>query len=219
MIDSDLREFAKRAKEEGVKSKSAFVRWFRTDKGGSASQDRLHQAWNISDTVVDETLKIQKELEVIYHAQSSDDTNTNKLKKEYQLKYTYGSFILNKDEKISSVLSRENVPNDYGIYIVYSVKDDVEKIIYIGKSGTLQNNGAFKSQGLNGRLKAVGEKNISRNVYFQNVIREHDFDCLKFEWIVTVNDLEIEIPALAESIFLQEYFNENIVLPLLNKSI
>jgi len=218
MTDRDLRKFAKKAKDEGVKSKSAFVRWFRMDKGGSASQDRLHQAWNTYTTNMG-TLEVKTEAVESCKTKSSKDINTNKLKKEYQSKYISGSFILNKDENIASVLSRENVPNEYGIYIIYSVKDNNENIIYIGKSGTMQNNGGFKHQGLSGRLKAVGEKNVSRNIYFQNTIREYNLDYLKFEWIVTVNDLEVEIPALVESIFLQEYFNENKALPLLNKSI
>jgi len=42
---------------------------------------------------------------------------------------------------------------------------------------------------------------------------------VNFVFNTTVNDLEVEIPALVESIFLQEYFNENEALPLLNKSI
>jgi len=44
--DTELRNFARKAEEEGIKSKSSFLRWFRDDKQLSASQDRLYDAWD-----------------------------------------------------------------------------------------------------------------------------------------------------------------------------
>ena len=137
----------------------------------------------------------------------------------YTKKYNNGTFYLNKNEHISHALNSYNVPNKYGVYLIYSVKDNIEKIIYIGKSGTLQNDGTFKTQGIAGRLKAVGKNNIPRNIYFQDIIKEYDFDKLKFLWIVTVEENVIEIPALVEAKLLQSYFDDNNVLPLLNKNI
>lgn len=137
----------------------------------------------------------------------------------YTSKYQHGSFYLHIGEDIRQVLIQNNVPNSYGVYIIYSIENNKENIIYIGKSGTMQNNGTFKTQGIAGRLKAVGSNNIPRNIYFQDILEKYNFKKLKFLWIVTVNNSDIEIPALVESKLLQLYFNDNKVLPLLNKSI
>ncbi len=102
----------------------------------------------------------------------------------------YGFFYLNKGEKIEKVLIENSVPNQYGVYIIYSVENNHEDIIYIGKAGTMTSNGAFKSQGIKNRLKAVGANNIARSIYFQEVIQEFGFDKLKFVWIVTFDELE-----------------------------
>jgi len=44
--DIVLRQFARKAEKEGIKSKSSFLRWFRDIEQQSASQNRLYKAWN-----------------------------------------------------------------------------------------------------------------------------------------------------------------------------
>lgn len=46
MHDKELREYALKAEKEGIKNKSRFLRWFRDIKQRSASQERLHKAWD-----------------------------------------------------------------------------------------------------------------------------------------------------------------------------
>ena len=135
---------------------------------------------------------------------------------KYQILYRSGMFYLNKNEIINTIVRENNVPNDYGIYIIYSLKNNLEEIIYIGKSGTMINDGSFKKQGIKKRLTKKQE-NIVRKKYFQDVIHDNKFDKLKFLWIVTFDDKNKEIPSLSEAKMIQAYFNEYRRLPLLNK--
>lgn len=131
----------------------------------------------------------------------------------------YGFFYLNQGEKIEKVLTENDVPNQYGVYIIYSVKADQEDIIYIGKAGTMMTDGEFKSQGIKNRLKAVGTNNVPRNIYFQDVMKEFGFDKLKFVWIVTLDDSKKELPAYSEAKLIQLYYDYYHKLPMLNKGI
>ena len=135
----------------------------------------------------------------------------------YLDKNKHGFFYLYKGEKIEQVLAENNVPNQYGVYIIYSINGNQKDIVYIGKAGTMMTDGTFKKQGIRNRLKAVGTDNIPRSVYFQNIIEEFGFDKLKFVWIVTFYELEKEIPAYTEARLIQSYYSRHNKLPLLNK--
>ncbi len=139
--------------------------------------------------------------------------------KSYKLRNEHGFFYLNKEKKIEKVLTENNVPNQYGVYIIYSVKDSQEELIYIGKAGTIATNGDFKRQGIKDRLKAVTTNNMQRGKYFQQeVIQKYGFDKLKFVWIVTFDDTRKELPACSEAKLMQLYYDDYHELPMLNKS-
>ena len=89
-------------------------------------------------------------------------------------------------------------------------------IIYIGKSGTMINDGTFESQGIAKRLTKK-QNSLPRNVYFQNVIKEYKFEKLEFLWITTFDEICQEIPSLTEAKMIQAYFSQYKKLPLLNK--
>lgn len=150
---------------------------------------------------------------------NSSNIGVEKLIENFKLRYHYGVFYLDREKKIEKALNENNVPNQYGVYVIYSVKDGQEELIYIGKSGTMISDGTFKNQGIRNRLKAVGEKNIPRSIYFQNVIQKYELDKLKFVWIVTFDDTNEEIPAYIEAKLLQTYYDNNKKLPILNKGI
>ena len=139
--------------------------------------------------------------------------------KHYLLRNKYGIFYLDKEEKIEKVLIENDVPNQYGVYIIYSAKAGQEDLIYIGKSGTMMTDGEFKSQGIKNRLKAVTTNNVSRGKYFQQVMQEYGFDKLKFIWIVTFDDTRKELPAYIETKLIQLYYDHHHKLPILNKGI
>ncbi len=135
---------------------------------------------------------------------------------EYTSLNQSGILELNKDENINNIVAQNNVPNSYGIYIIYSIKDSVKEIIYIGKSGTMVNNGTFKQQGIRKRLGRK-QNNKPRHIYFQDIIKEYKFEKLEFLWITTFDEMHHEIPSLSEAKMLQAYFNQYKKLPLLNK--
>jgi len=127
-----------------------------------------------------------------------------------------GKFELKINENINKIIKEKQVPNSYGIYIIYSIKKLSKDIIYIGKSGTMINNGTFRNQGIAERLTKK-QNGVVRKIYFQNIIKKFEFEKLEFLWIITFDEQHKEIPSLSEAKMIQAYFNQNKKLPLLNK--
>ena len=227
--DRTLRKFAREAQEKGIKTKSAFVKWFRTVKKQSAAMDRLHKAWKLSESDIHTPLNpaIQKNGLLVEAITGLKDENLYlsvnpdefEILNRYLSDYRNGSFYLLRNENISKVMNENDVTDQSGIYIISAIKDDSKKIIYIGKAGSMTTNGTLKSQGIKGRLKNVGTKNVSRNIIFQQVIKENNYDKLEFIWIVTFDEVHKQLPAYIEAKLLQTYYEKVGVLPHLNKSI
>ncbi|WP_281950848.1 hypothetical protein [Nitrosophilus kaiyonis] len=131
--------------------------------------------------------------------------------------FEQGNLILNKNENINEIVKKENVPNKYGVYVIYSVKNGQKEVIYIGKSGTLCSNG-FRKQGIKKRL-TMKQRKMSRKEFFQKVISENDYDSLYFEWYVTYENGKGILPFLMESELLAAYFYTYRKLPKLNRCI
>lgn len=110
------------------------------------------------------------------------------------------------------------VPEKYGVYLIYGVKGDQRQLVYVGKSGTLLANGQWKSQGLCRRLLAK-QGGKRRHVYFRERLAEKGFSHLSIHWVVTVNSDCTVLPAKAEADLLQIYFNKFGKLPPWNRSI
>ena len=130
----------------------------------------------------------------------------------------HGSFTLRKDEKISQRCREEGVSDKPGVYLIYGLHRSEHKLLYVGKAGTLQQDGTFKKQKLLGRLNAV-QDGIPRQRFFQEQIEHLDLDALVFNWFVTFSQQVRVIPAKAELDLLQAYFDEYHKLPLWHKTI
>jgi len=100
----------------------------------------------------------------------------------------------------------------YGIYVVR--KRGCNNVLYIGRSGTLDNNGNFKGQDIPKRLKAMRKSGMKANEYFEKLYEREGN--LLIEYIVLPKNGRPS-PALVEAILLQAYFNENQKLPPKNK--
>ncbi|WP_306350998.1 hypothetical protein [Flavobacterium sp. '19STA2R22 D10 B1'] len=113
-----------------------------------------------------------------------------------------------------------NAPeNASGIYLVYSVVDDVKELIMVGSSGTIQNNGELKSR--NGGLydKIVNGHQfgkMGRKYSWPMQMEKENFDALEVYWYETVNEHNKEIPTYAEAFVLQQFFAANQRLPKWN---
>ena len=104
-----------------------------------------------------------------------------------------------------------NVQMSYGIYAICDSGN--QQVLYIGKGGTIQNDGKFKNQNLNGRLKAPRGTYNNSYLYFQNVMTEKTFDSLI---LLVIYSNPNNPPAYIESISLLKYLNQNNCLPMLN---
>jgi len=130
---------------------------------------------------------------------------------------THGRFVLRLDDALRKTVREAHVPNEYGVYLVYAGPRCAEYPIYIGKSGTMKQDGSWKTQGLAGRLIARQGK-VSRPEFFQNVIRERGYQALSFLWFVTHDGERGLLPCLVEAQLLQRFYERRRRLPLLNEA-
>ena len=102
------------------------------------------------------------------------------------------------------------IPNTPGVYIIYNSKGE---IVYIGKAGTINQDGTFKKQGLRRRLNNQ-HHGMRREDYFISKIEENNLDHIIIKWY-EVNPRVI--PGSAEGMLIQEYFNKHGELPPWNE--
>jgi hypothetical protein len=94
--------------------------------------------------------------------------------KNLQERCAHGEFRLRRGESINEAVLRNDVPNKPGVYLIFDT-GDLECPIYIGKAGTMNQDGSWKAQGIKGRLRAKQKK--KRRVRF--FIEKMDEDCHK----------------------------------------
>lgn len=124
-----------------------------------------------------------------------------------------GKFEFSQGQRIREVVRSAEVPEEYGAYII---SDPQGRVLYIGCSGTMLNNGEFRMQTLRGRLtNRQGRR--SRQEFFGDVLRERGVQSLHFEWFVTFGGVNKVLPSLAESQLLQAYFDDHGRLPPYNE--
>ena len=126
-----------------------------------------------------------------------------------------GRFTLHPDESINDVVKREGVPTGKRIYVIFG-GDNAERPLYIGKSGTVNQDGSWKGQTLRKRM-TMKQGGISRRHFFGSLMSEEFNAGLTFQWFVTHNETVKTIPALAELELLQAHFEQFDCLPKLNR--
>lgn len=97
-----------------------------------------------------------------------------------------------------------------GVYLILKNKDE---LIYIGKAGTLRQDGTYSQQDLSGRLRAPRESNQTANTWFGGLSKTHGR--LHIKYLILPDS---KPPASVEAQLLTEYFNKCKQLPLVNKS-
>jgi hypothetical protein len=127
-----------------------------------------------------------------------------------------GQFSLRPGESINEVVSREQVPNNPGVYIIFR-RHDLERPLYIGKAGTIKADGSWRKQGLRKRL-TMKQGGVFRREFFSKLMSDKGFG-LTFVWFVTHDQNSRIIPALAEAELLQAHYDQYGCLPELNKSV
>lgn len=135
-----------------------------------------------------------------------------RLRKRYEShEFEYSEPQLRFSSVVREHFRRAKVKNPYGAYLVRVCEDG--EILYIGRSGTITQNGEFKGQDLPGRLTNIrGE--VRANVWFPELCRK--YGAIEIEYFLLDKD---ESPGFVEAALLQAYLNEKGHLPLENKSL
>lgn len=137
---------------------------------------------------------------------------------EFERKFkNHDSFILLPGESINDIVNRFNIPSQPGVYVIYGCTSEKEEIIYIGMSGSMNQDGSFGNQLLKKRLtmKQDGEY---RKEFFQKIITKEKYSKLLFKWFITFDSHNKLLPAKVEGDLMQAYYDDFKCLPRYNKS-
>lgn len=110
----------------------------------------------------------------------------------------------------------------HGVYVIYGINSEGKKPVYIGRSGTLKNDGSISEQCLHKRL-GKKQDNRPRPLVFHEWIHQATEDCgpfpygLNFRWYETYRDRCGIPPFLAEAQLLAAYLKDFGRLPIKNK--
>ena len=125
-----------------------------------------------------------------------------------------GHFFFKKGDNLKHVT--KDVPDLPGIYYIIRLAKGRIELVHIGKSGTIQQNGQFKDQGLNGRLNNKQEGFKGQN-FFESQILKENIDALDIYWFVTFDTKNRDLPGFVEGLLIQRFFEINGRLPHWNK--
>lgn len=125
-----------------------------------------------------------------------------------------GHFFFGKGDNLAQ--KSKNVPEKPGVYYILRTANGKVDLVYIGKSGTVLQDGSFKPQLLCKRLNNKQE-NVKRQVYFNMKIEQENIDGLDIYWFVTVDDKNNDLPGYVEAAILQRFYETHGKLPEWNK--
>lgn len=134
-----------------------------------------------------------------------------------------GSFILKTTDKLREVCNSPT--NKSGIYIVFAINDNVEELIYIGRSGKHNKDKTMfiRKAGLGGTKDRIVNGHqfgkIPRRISWINQMKKESISKLKVYWFVTHNDKYSDCPREVENNLLSKYLNLFGVLPKWNKEL
>ncbi|MBL8450360.1 MAG: hypothetical protein JNM32_10630 [Dechloromonas sp.] len=143
--------------------------------------------------------------------------SVNKILEKFREEFEQGELRVGPSESIDDLVASENVSDGSGVYVISGCRNTERAILYIGKAGTICQDGSIKKQGLRQRLK-MKQDGTYRKVFFQKIIAEMKLDALHIEWFVTYSPGNGVPPFLAESELLAAFLAESRQLPPLNKS-
>lgn len=125
-----------------------------------------------------------------------------------------GHFFFTRDQKLSEECNAPELP---GVYYILQLRKGKVDLVYIGKSGTLNQNGSFSKQQLKTRINNK-QNGTKRQDFFQEIMAENDIDALDIYWFVTFDKNHNDLPAFVEATIMQRYFEIYGCLPEWNKS-
>jgi hypothetical protein len=121
-----------------------------------------------------------------------------------------GHFFFKRGDDLSAV--SKAVPHLCGVYYIYRLAEGGIDLVQIGKSGFMQQNGAFQSQPL------FGEDYQKTQEFFEGKCKTENIDALDIYWFVTMDENHCDLPSYVEGLLMQRYLELYGRLPLWNKS-
>lgn len=125
-----------------------------------------------------------------------------------------GHFFFKKGTILKEV--SKSVPDLPGIYYIVRLSGGRIELVYIGKSGTMKQNGIFNDLGLKIRLNSKHD-GIETQDYFESRILKENIDALDIYWFVTIDSKSQDLPGFVEGLLIQRFFELYGRLPLWNK--
>ena len=116
----------------------------------------------------------------------------------------WGHFFLNKGGNLT--IQSKDVPPLAGVYYVCRLAKGQIDLVYIGKSGTVLQNGQFKKQTLKERINNK-QDGVKRQVFFDEKMTSEDIDALDIYWFVTMDKNNNDLPSYVEGLLIQRYFD------------
>lgn len=125
-----------------------------------------------------------------------------------------GHFFFKKGDNLRA--QSKTVPNLPGVYLIFRLAHGRVDLVYIGKSGTVLQNGEFRNQLLRKRLNNK-QGGVKRQEFFTQKMEEEEIDALDIYWYVTFDDEYQDLPGYVEGLLLQKYFDIHEKLPPWNR--
>ena len=126
-----------------------------------------------------------------------------------------GHFFFKSGDSLKDV--SKDVPDLPGVYYIIRLAGGRIELVYIGKSGSIEQDGQFKKQGLRGRLNNK-QDGLQRQDYFEKKFREENIDGLDIYWFVTFDKANRDLPGYVEGLIMQIHFEIHGSLPAWNNS-
>ena len=125
-----------------------------------------------------------------------------------------GHFFFKKGDRLTDV--SKDVPELPGVYYIIRLSRGNIDLVYIGRTGTMNESGISKHQLLKGTInnKSGGMK---MQKYFEQKLIAENIDGLDIYWYVTMDKTNNDLPGYVEGLLMQKYFDMHGKLPPWNK--
>ena len=139
------------------------------------------------------------------------------MEKELKKYKSTNSFLFTIDSNLEEVC---NAPDGAGgVFLVFDASGDTKKLIMVGSTGTVQNDGTLKikSGGLYDKIVNGHQfAKTGRKYSWPAQMKKESIDKLEVYWYETFNDKNIIIPTFIEGQILQNFLTEFNKLPKWN---
>ena len=107
----------------------------------------------------------------------------------------------------------KDIPTGYAVYI-FRKNTETGDILYIGKSGTILQNGSFETQDLRKRLNNKQDGMPRQKFLSKKITGDTEIKQIFIEWYII--DERKYLPSLIEAQLLQDYYMQHSCLPIWN---